>query len=180
MNYPVKIVSLEGGLQGLKREILSIDDYEECKERASRIEQSLFEASVTISCLTEETKKKPIVLPMSGINLPRIKIPTFDGNIFNWRLFWEQFQATVHDKPHLEEVDKVTYLRDALKDGPARNVVQGLTQTAESYQDTVRCLKDHYDRPRLIHREHVWSIVQAPPMKAGNGKEIQRLYHLWN
>ena len=80
----------------------------------------------------------------------------------------------------MEEVDKLTYLRDALKDGPARNVVQGLTQTAESYQDAVRCLKDRYDRPRLIHREHVRNIVQASPMKADNGKELRRLYDLWN
>ena len=35
MNYLVKITSLEGELMGLKWEILSIDDYEEKKERAS-------------------------------------------------------------------------------------------------------------------------------------------------
>ena len=110
---------------------------------------------------------------ISGTNLPRIEIPTFDGNILNWRLFWEQFQAAVHDKPHLGKVEKlITYLRDALKDGPARNVIQGLTQTAESYQEAVRCLKDCYDRPRLTHRERVRSIVQAPPMKADNGREL--------
>ena len=71
-------------------------------------------------------------------------------------------------------------MRDALKDGPARNVVQGVTQKAESYQDTIGCLKDRYDRPRLIHREHVLNIVQAPPIKAKNGKELRRLYDPWN
>ena len=71
-------------------------------------------------------------------------------------------------------------MHDALKDGPARNVIQGVTQTAESYQDTEGCLKGRYDRPRLIHREHVLSIVQAPLLKANNGKELQRLYDLWN
>ena len=96
--------------------------------------------------------------------------PDVDGNILKWWLFWEQFQAAVHDEPHLEVVNKLTYLRDKLKDGPTRNVVQGLlTQMAESYQDT-----------RLIHCEHVRSIVQAPPMKADNGKESRRLYDLWN
>ena len=108
-NYLVKIVSLEGKLQGLEREILSIDDYKERKEGVSQIEQSLFEARVMISSLKEETKKEPIGLPMmSGINPPRIEIPTFDGNILNWRLFWELFQAAVYDKLHLEEVDKLT------------------------------------------------------------------------
>ena len=64
MNDVVKIASLEGELLGLKREILSIDDYEEQIERSSRIEQSLFETRVTISSLTEETKQEPIGLPI--------------------------------------------------------------------------------------------------------------------
>ena len=46
-NYLVKIASLEGELQRLKRDILSIDDYEERKERASWIEHLLFEARET-------------------------------------------------------------------------------------------------------------------------------------
>ena len=134
------------------------------EKKASRTERSLFEARVAISSLTEETKRKLIVLPMMGeLSLPRIEILTFDGNILNWWLFWEQFQVAVHDKPHLEEVDKLTYLRVALKEGPARNVVQGLTQTAKRYYDAVRCLKDRYDRPRLIHREHVIALCKLHP-----------------
>ena len=62
---------------------------------------------------------------MVGMSLPRIEISKLGGNILNCRLFWEQFQAAVHDKPHLGKVDKLTYLRDALKDGPAKNVVKG-------------------------------------------------------
>ena len=115
---------------------------------------------------------------MSGINVPRIEIPTFDGNIWNWRLFWEQFQAAVNDKEHLREIGKLMYLHDTLKDGPAKNVIQGLTQSAKCYQEAIKCLKERYDRPRLIHCEHVCSIVQALPMKADNRRELQRLYDL--
>ena len=64
---------------------------------------------------------------MGGVNLPRIKIPTFDDNILNWQMFWVQFQAAFHGKPQLGEVDKLTYLQDGFKDGPARNMIQGLT-----------------------------------------------------
>ena len=115
---------------------------------------------------------------MAGVNLPKIDIPTFDGNILNWRLFWEQFQAAVYDKAHLGEIDKLTYLRDALKDGPARNVIHGLTQTVESYHDAIACLKDRYDRPRITHREHVRTILQAPVMKSNTGRELRKLYDL--
>ena len=63
----------------------------------------------------DKTKREPspqvIATPMlAQVNLPRIEIPTFDENILNWWLFWEQFQATVHDKPELGETDKLTYL----------------------------------------------------------------------
>ena len=49
------------------------------------------------------------------------------------------------------------------QDGPARNVIKGLTQAAESYQEAVRCLKDRYDRPRLAHREHVSNMLDVSP-----------------
>ena len=182
-SYLEKIRSLEAELQGARKEVLLLDDYGGRVRRASDIEQSLFDLRVAISRLMERVKKEPsppVIAPpiLAGVNLPRIEIPTFDGSILNWRLFWEQFQAAVHDKPQLGEVDKLTYLRDALKDGPAKSVVQGLTQTAESYQEAIRCLKDRYDRPRLTHREHVRSILQAPPLKAHNGREVRKLYDI--
>ena len=100
---------------------------------------------------------------MAGVSLLRIEIPPFDGNILKWRLFWEQFQVAVHDKPHLREIDKLTYLRDAVKGGPARNVIQGLTQTADSYQEAIECLKARYDRPRITYREHVQAEHSPSP-----------------
>ena len=57
-------------------------------------------------------------------------------------------------------------------------VIQGLTQTAESYPEAIKCLHDRYDRPRITHCEHVRSILQAPIMKANNGKELQKLYNV--
>ena len=76
----------------------------------------------------DQAKKEPspqvIATPMlAGVHLPQIEIPTFDGNILNWQLLWEQFQAAFHDKPQLGEIDKLIYLRDALRDGPARSML---------------------------------------------------------
>ena len=99
-------------------------------------------------------------------------VPTFDGTILNWRPFWEQFQAAAHDKPCLGDVDKLTYLRDALKGGPAMYIIQGLTQTAESYAEAIKCIKDLYNRPRVTHHEHVQSILQAPIMEVCSGKDL--------
>ena len=59
-------------------------------------------------------------------------------------------------------------------------VIQGMTQTAESYGEAIKCLKDRYDRPRVTHHEHVRSILHAPNMKANNGRELRKLYDVCN
>lgn len=55
-------------------------------------------------------------------------------------------------------------------------VIQGLTQMAENHGKAVKCIKDCYNRPRVTHHEHVWSILQAPIMNGNNGKELSKLY----
>ena len=32
----------------------------------------------------------------SGVKLLKLEIPKFDGNLLNWRVFWEQFKVYVH------------------------------------------------------------------------------------
>ena len=57
------------------------------------------------------------------------------------------------------------YLREALKSEPAKNVVMGLTQTSENYNEALRCLQKRYDRPRVLHQAHVCKIQEAFPLK---------------
>ena len=45
----------------------------------------------------------------AGIRLPKISVPTFDGNILNWTTFWKQFEVTVHNKDHLQDVEKLAF-----------------------------------------------------------------------
>ena len=55
-------------------------------------------------------------------------------------------------------------------------MLRGLTQTADSYDEAVACLHERYNRPRVIHHEHVRNILQAPSMKGSYGKELRKLY----
>ena len=58
----------------------------------------------------------------------------------------------IHSKAKLKDAEKLAYLSDALKDGPARHVVKGLSQDAGYYKEAIGCLQRRYDRPRLIHQ----------------------------
>ena len=182
INYIDEIGSLKAKLQGIQERILSLDDYTRREDLASRIERDLFDLRVIVTRKTDDPKKKEStgdtagLATMSGVNLPRIEVPTFDGNILNWRIFWEQFDSAIHSKPQLTNSDKLTYLRDALKSGPAKSVISGLTQTSASYDEAVKCLQCRYDRPRLMHQAHVRKIQEAYSLKNGNGQELRRLH----
>ena len=111
-----------------------------------------------------------------GVRLPKLEVPTFDGNILKWKCFWEQFCISVHDRSSLSDSEKLVYLQHALKDGSAKHVIEGLSRSGEHYTEAVRCLTSRYDRPRLIYQTHVKMILEAPSLKEGTGKELRRLH----
>ena len=94
------------------------------------MERLLSNLSVSIMGQVGSKEEKPLpptasgVIGRSGVHLPKIEVRTFDGNLLNWWLFWEQFESTIHS---------TTQLTDSDKDGPASHVVAELTQTSESY-----------------------------------------------
>ena len=115
-----------------------------------------------------------------GIHLPKISVPTFDGHILQWRSFWEQFELYVHNKDELSDAIKLPYLRDALKDGLALHIKEGLALTADNYSEAVNCLRQHYDGPPLIHQAHVRAILNILSLIDGNGKELCQFYNVAN
>ena len=52
---------------------------------------------------------------------------------------------SVHERSHLSEAEKLVYLRQALKDGSAKNTIEGLSRSGEQYQEAVGCLHVRYD-----------------------------------
>ena len=78
----------------------------------------------------------------------------------------------IQDKLHLGDINKLTYLWDALKGGPAMYVIKGFTPTEKINGEAIKHLKDHYDYPRVSHHKHVWRILQSPIME-GNNQEVQ-------
>ena len=98
----------------------------------------------------------------------------------NWAAFCQRFDALIHSRKGVDDAENLTYLRQALKDGPARHGIRGLSQTAKNYEEAIKCLQERYDRPRLIYQAHVRAIIDAPSLKDGNGSELRRLHDTAN
>ena len=94
-------------------------------------------------------------------------LPT--GYRFGSNLKWPY----IHTRTSLSDVEKLAYLRNALKDGSAKGIIEGLSTSGNFYPEAIRTLKEGYNRPRLILQSHVRAILEAPALKDGGGREIR-------
>ena len=169
-------------LGGIHDTLLSqdLDESDELYAIQARFEKELFDCLLKIKKLLLSSSRPPGSTPTpadgKGVKLPKIDVPKFDGNIVNWRTFWEQFCISIHSRSNLSDSEKLVYLRHSLKDGSAKNVIEGLSRSGEYYAEAIESLKTRYDRPRLIHQTHVRMIVEATALKDGTGKELRRLH----
>ena len=130
------ISALNAQLSGLVGEILSsmggntsalMDNVTSIKRDVSNQDFEVRRLLLEIECghKPAEAHKESI------IELPRISTPTFDGDILNWVAFWEQFEVAIHSNERLHDAQKFVYLREAVKDGPAKQVIQGISLRSE-------------------------------------------------
>ena len=92
---------------------------------------------------------------VAATKLAKLDAPTFSGDILQWHPFWSQFKIAIHDRSDLDPSQKMAYLCQSLKQGSAFAVIKGLSLTGEHYEEAISCLLQKYDRPRLLHLNHV-------------------------
>lgn len=156
-----------------------IDDDDELFTTHSAAERQLSTLSHNIKSLLVVPPTDEPTRPTTdgtGVKLPKLDVPVFDGNIIHWKQFWDQFTVAVHSKTALSNAEKTVYLQHAIRDGSARNAIEGLSHSGDNYEEAVECLKSHYDRPRLIQRTHVQLILDASPIKEGRAEMPTRYY----
>ena len=181
--YQEVLADLKTELSDIRKEALVITaDTSDALSIAIRTQdKEIFDLSVKVKKLlynpgsTPESLTPTMVGPR-GVKLPRIDIALFNGDLLNWQTFWEQFDISVHSRKDIADAEKLAYLRHALKDGHAKSVIEGLSQSGDQYVEAIASLKARYDRPRLIHQAQVRKIYEAPSLKDGSGKEIRHLH----
>ena len=57
----------------------------------------------------------PILGENLRVNLSKLRLPVFDGNLQHWQEFWDVYKATIHDQQTLSAVSKFSYLKSVLK-----------------------------------------------------------------
>ena len=82
------------------------------------------------------------VIHKVDIKIPKTAIPLFDSNNLNCRSFWEQYELSIHSRAHKFSPEKLAYLRQALRDGPAKQVITELSWSWSKYSEVIKCLQN--------------------------------------
>ena len=105
---------------------MDLEEGDELLALHATLEKRFFDCSLQIKELlrshahTHEPTPSPALSDTKGVKLPKLDVPTFDGNILKWKCFWEQFCISVCDSSSLSESEKLVYLQHALKDSSAK------------------------------------------------------------
>ncbi|XP_062538576.1 uncharacterized protein LOC134206857 [Armigeres subalbatus] len=85
----------------------------------------------------------------SVVRLPKIDLPTFDGEMDNWIPFYDAYRSLIHNNKDLAAVDKFHYLLAALKD-LVKRLLDTTSITGDNYKIAWDLLVSRYDNKRLL------------------------------
>jgi len=95
--------------------------------------------------------------PRLDVRLPKLVLPSFDGNVLEWQSWWDQFDVSVH-KTELPVIQKFTYLKNLLE-GEASEAIKGLSLTSNHYFDACTILFKRFGRKERIIFGHVQELL---------------------
>lgn len=179
-------------LEQTKQEYETIRDkllvnLDECDEAALSSEERLFyehyhnvkgflsEQTVDENCRPFANSTMSSTMTSSAkIKLPRIELPSFDGDITQWITFKDRFMSMVHEMVDLTDVMKLQYLLAALK-GDALAQFDHVQLSAGNYETTWKALLTRYDDSKILRREYFKALYRLEPMKEATAEELTRV-----
>uniref|UniRef100_A0A8D8X311 Peptidase A2 domain-containing protein n=1 Tax=Cacopsylla melanoneura TaxID=428564 RepID=A0A8D8X311_9HEMI len=96
----------------------------------------------------------------SVVQLPTIKLPTFDGSIENWAPFKDLFVELVHNNAELQPIQKFQYLKCCLV-GDASCLVQHLPLVSTNYYNAWSILLETYANKYATVSYHLKNIFSV-------------------
>ncbi|XP_065918799.1 uncharacterized protein [Dysidea avara] len=100
--------------------------------------------------------------PLTFSRLPKLTLPTFNGNPLQWQPFWDSFTAGVDSNPNLTHAQKFAYLRAQLE-GDASHVTAGFPLTDNNYLPAVTLLQERFGQRYNIIDAHLEALLHVTP-----------------
>ena len=98
----------------------------------------------------------------TSVRLLKIELKKLGGQIIKWQEFWDTFEATIHDNPSLQPIEKFNYLRAQPKNEALKSIAR-LELTNANYEAAINLLKERHDNNQLIVDTHYTKLMEMPP-----------------
>lgn len=108
------------------------------------------------------------------VKLPKIEIPSFDGNFKNWQTFIDMYDSLIHNNSSLSNIEKFNYLISYLKGTPL-NLVKCTPLSGQNYLVAYNTLKTRYDNKRLISMSHWQALKLTKRLQSSENSSAIRL-----
>ncbi|XP_055590095.1 uncharacterized protein LOC129742245 [Uranotaenia lowii] len=110
----------------------------------------------------------------TGVRLPQISLPEFDGDYKGWLSFKSTFVSLIHESFELSDVQKFHYLKSALK-GEAAKLVESLTITSGNYTIAWDTITKRYSNEYLLKKRHLQALMEFPRIEKESAGQIHGL-----
>jgi len=95
-----------------------------------------------------------------GVRLPKINLPTFNGEQTQFQTFWQSFDCAVHSNEGISKIHKLNYLLNVLE-GKAHRAVAGLELKEENYDNAIKILKERFGNKQQIISSHMQALLKV-------------------
>ncbi|XP_052895596.1 uncharacterized protein LOC128302785 [Anopheles moucheti] len=109
-----------------------------------------------------------------SLRLPKIGLPSFDGDSTKWLSFRDRFVSMIDSSAEIPTIMKLQYLLSSLK-GEAALLFEHTTLIADNYASTWAAMLKTYDNPRMLVRQYLRKIHHLPAVKSESAEELAHL-----
>ncbi|KAK6021109.1 zinc knuckle, partial [Ostertagia ostertagi] len=96
------------------------------------------------------------------VQLPKLELPDFSGDMSAFPDFWELYSVAIHSNPTLSPATKFIHLKSKLK-GKAKDLIASVRLSPENYQEAIDLLLSTYNRPQVLRNRLVEELEMLPP-----------------
>ncbi|XP_049300546.1 uncharacterized protein LOC125774317 [Anopheles funestus] len=108
------------------------------------------------------------------LRLPKIELPSFNGEATKWLTFKDRFISMIHSATEIPAVMKLQYLLASLV-GEAATHFEHTEVIADNYSVTWDALLKRYDNKKALVREYYRALHFLPRMQSDHVDELARL-----
>lgn len=111
-----------------------------------------------------------------SIQLPKLQLSKFSGEIEEYREFMDMFLVTIDRNKRLEDVEKLMYLKTYVE-GDAAKLLAGLARTDANYAIAMELLDINYGNEEVLINNHVSKLINLDKQDEKDKSSLRILFN---